>query len=159
MRTTEYPAYSIRELISSQKTVWLDDFALCVYPLGLYGVEPRTLLGQQASNDPHPFLLALFERSVVRADPASDFPGDVPAGVVPDENHNLLTCRLEFLQAPLKELGRYGAHGPSVNEAQPRIADLWQVESVAGDGFGLGVVFGDRLLDEAKGLSFLAPSA
>src|SRR3712207_9211820 len=58
-----------------------------------------------------------------------------------------------------RSLGRYGTDGPSVNEAQPRIADLRQVESVAGDGFRLVVVFGHRLLNEAKGLALLGEAA
>jgi hypothetical protein len=49
MRITNYPAYPIRELMSSQKTVWLDNFALAVFPLGLDGVKPRTLLVQKAT--------------------------------------------------------------------------------------------------------------
>src|SRR5687767_4160847 len=132
MRRTEYPAYSIGELISTQESGGLDDFALCVYPLGLYGVQPRTLLGQQTTHDPHP-TSALLDFSVVSPEPAPDLPGDMPAGVVPDEDHDLLCRRFELLQAPRKELGRYGAHGPSVNEAQPRITEFGHIEPVTRD--------------------------
>src|SRR5829696_633836 len=106
-----------------------------VHPLGLDGVEPRTLLRKKAAHDPHS-ASALLDFSVVSSQPAPDLPGDMPARVVPDEEQNLLADLFELLQAPLKELGRYGTDGPSVNEAQPRIADLRKVESVAGeDGF------------------------
>src|SRR3712207_7246072 len=47
MRTTKYPAYSVGELVSSQQSVGFDDLALGVYPLRLYGIEPRTLLGSR----------------------------------------------------------------------------------------------------------------
>src|SRR5215213_5038815 len=158
MRTTENPAYPIRKLVGSKQPVWLDDLALSVNPLRLYGVQPRTLLRKKATHDPHS-VSALLDSAVVSSEPAPDLPGDVPARVVPDEDHDLLADLFELLQAPLKELGRYGTDGPSVNEAQPRIADLRQVESVAGDGFRLGVVFGDRALNEAKGLALLGEAA
>src|SRR5215213_4463069 len=140
MRTIEYPAHPIRELISSQQPVGLHDLALSVYPLGLYGVQPRTLLGQKTPHDPHP-ASALLDSAVVSSEPAPDLPGDVPAGVVPDEDHDLLSSRFELLQAPLKKLGRYGTHGPPIYESQPCLVEFGQVESVAGDGFRLGVVF------------------
>src|SRR5215213_11813668 len=152
MRRTENPAYPIRKLVGSKQPVWLNHFALAVYPLRLYGVQPRTPLRKKATHDPHS-ASALLDSAVVSSEPAPDLPGDMPARVVPDEEQNLLADLFELLQAPLKELGRYGTDGPSVNEAQPRIADLWQVESVAGDGFRLGIVLGNRLLDEAQRLS------
>src|SRR5829696_3851906 len=137
MRTTEDPTDPIRKLVGSKQPVWLEDLALAVYPLRLDGVEPRTLLRKKAAHDPHSsFAAALLDFSVVSSQPAPDLPGDMPARVVPDEEQNLLADLFELLQAPLKELGRYGTDGPSVNEAQPRIADLRKVESVAGeDGF------------------------
>src|SRR5215208_5455169 len=137
MRTTKDPTDPIRKLISSQKILRFHDLALAMNPFGLDGVEPRTLLRQQAAHDPHS-ASALLEFSVVSSQPAPDLPGDMPTSVVPDEEQNLLADLFELLQAPLKELGRYGTDGPSVNEAQPRIADLRKrkVESVAGeDGF------------------------
>src|SRR5215207_9200710 len=160
MRTTKDPTDPIRKLISSQKIVRFHDLALAMNPFGLYSVEPRTLLRKKATHDPHSsFAAALLDFSVVSSEPAPDLPGDMPARVVPDEEQNLLADLFELLQAPLKELGRYGTDGPSVNEAQPRIADLRKVESVAGDGFRLGVDFGHRLLNEAKGLALLGEAA
>src|SRR5215211_4916642 len=146
MRTTKYPAYPIRKLVGSQQPVGLHDLALCVYPLWLDGVQPRTLLGQKTTHDPHP-ASAVLDFSVVSSEPAPDLPGDVPASVVPDEEHNLLSNRFEPLAAPLKKLSRYTAHGPAVDESQPRLMEFWQIESVAGDGLRLGIVFGDRLLE------------
>src|SRR5215207_2340868 len=160
VRKIEDPAYPMRELISSQQPVGLHDLALAVYPLRLYGVQPRTLLGQKATHDPHPsFAAALLDFSVVSSEPAPHLPGDVPGSVIPDEEQNLLAKSFELLAAPLKKLGRYSAHGPPIHESQPRLIEFGQIESVAGYGLRFGVVFGDRLLNEAKGLSFLAPTA
>jgi hypothetical protein len=47
-------------------------------------------------------------------------------------------------------LGRYGTHGPTVHEPDPRLVELWHIEPVTGDGFGVGIVFSDRLLDERR---------
>jgi hypothetical protein len=46
--------------------------------------------------------------AVVSSEPAPDLFGDVPRSVVPDEDHNFLSRRLELLQAPRKELRCYG---------------------------------------------------
>src|SRR5215207_8576061 len=156
MRTTEDPTDPIRKLISSKQSVGFDDLALSVYPLRLYDVEPWTLLRKKATYDPHA-PAALLDAAVVGTEPASDLPGDVPASVVPDEQQNLLSSLLEYLQAPFKESGRYGTHGPAVHEPYPRFADLRKVESVAGDGFRLRVVFGERPPDEAERLAICAP--
>src|SRR5215218_1429968 len=85
MRRTENPAYPIRKLVGSKQPVWLDDLALAVYPLRLYGVQPRTPLRKKATHDPHPsFAAALLDPAVVSSEPAPDLPGDMPARVVPD---------------------------------------------------------------------------
>src|SRR5215207_2155898 len=157
MRATEDPTDPIRKLISSQKTVRFHDLALSVYPFGLYGVQPRALFRQKTAYDPHSFT-TLLDLAVMPSEPASDFSGDVPGSVVPDEEQNLPASRFELLATPLKELGGYGTHRPAIHESQPRVADLGQVESVAGDSLRLGIVFGDRPLNEAKGLVLLAPS-
>src|SRR4051812_1887126 len=158
MSTAENPTYSIGELISAQQTVRLHHLSLAVDPLRLYGVQPRALLRQQAAYDPDP-AATLFDLAVMQAEPAPDLAAYVPTGVVPDEKQDLLADRFELLAAPPEELGRYGTDGPSVHEAQPRVADLWQVESVAGDSLGVEIVFGERLLDEAHRPSFFGPTA
>src|SRR5215207_5340740 len=158
MWTTENPAYPICKLVSTKQTIGFDHLLLAVNPLRLYSVQPRALLWQKTTYDPHSFT-ALFDTAVMPSEPAPDLPGDVPGSVVPDEQQNLLADPFELLQAPLKELGRYGTEGSSVHEPQPRLIELGQVESIAGDGFGLGVVLGDRPLNEAKWLALLSPTA
>src|SRR5215218_6677727 len=79
MRTTEDPTDPIRKLISAQKSVRFHHLALAVNPLRLYGVEPRTLLRQQAAHDPYSIAAALFDFSVMLPEPAPDLPGDMPA--------------------------------------------------------------------------------
>src|SRR5215210_5569664 len=116
MRTIEDPAHPIRELVSSQRiAVGLDHLSLAVYPLRLDGVQPRALLGKEATYEPHS-LAAFLDPAVVSSEPASDLFGDVPACVVPDQEQELLAHSFEPFSAPRKESGCYGAHGPTLHE-------------------------------------------
>src|SRR3712207_567187 len=157
MQTTKDPANPLCEFISSQKTIGLDHFPLAVNPFRLYRVQPRTLLGQQAADNPHS-ISALFDLAVVPAKPTPHLTAYVPARVVPDQKQSLLAKSFELFATPLKESGRYSTDGPAIHEAQPRaLIKLRQVESVAGDGFRIRVVFSDRLLDEDRRLSLFGP--
>src|ERR671913_1263361 len=156
VRTVESRADSLGQLVGAQQTVGLYNLALAMNPLGLHRVEPRALLGQQTTDDPHPFLLALFEGSVVRSDPPSDLAAYVPAGVVPDQYPHLLTELFELLAAPLKELGRYGAHRATVHKPKPTPFEFGQIQSVARDGLRVGAVLFKRLLDQTQRLAFFA---
>ena len=69
MRTIEEPANPIGELLSSQQSGGFDYFALAVNPLGLYGVQPRTVLGKKVTDDPHS-TAALLDPAVVGTEPA-----------------------------------------------------------------------------------------
>jgi hypothetical protein len=133
MRTTKHPAHPICKLVCSKQPLWLDDLALGVDPLGLYGVKPRTLLGQKAAHDPHS-ISALFDLTVMFPEPSPHLLGDVPGSVVPDENQSFLANLFELLQAPRKELGRYGTEGSAIYESQPRLLKTRQVEPVTADG-------------------------
>ena len=157
VRTIEDSTDSVGEVVGSEQPVGLNHLAFTVYPLGLYGVQPRTLLRKKATDDPHAFA-AFFNFSVVFAEPPPHLFGNVPACVVPDEQQNLLADRFELFTAPLKKLSRYGTYGSSVHKPQPRLVEFWQIESLAGDGLWLGVVFGNRSLEEALGLAFLGPA-
>src|ERR671933_622047 len=82
----------------------------------------------------------------------------MPAGVVPDEEQDLLTDRFELLTTPSEKPSRYPAEGPTIHEPEPRVVELRQIEPVTGDSLRVGVVLGHRLLDEAHRLSHLGPA-
>src|SRR5918992_3684535 len=141
----------ICQLVSAQQTVGFDHPTLAVNPLGLYGVKPWALFGQQAADDPHPgFATALFDLPVMSGHPLSNLFGDVPGSVVPNQHPNLLARRLELLAAPPKEARGYRAHGTTVHETHPHLLELRHIKPVAGDGLRIGVVLGDRLFNEAQ---------
>src|SRR5215208_175755 len=158
MWTAEYPADPVSEFVGAQRTLRLYHLTFAMDPLGLYGVKPRALLGQKAAYDPHS-ISTLFDLEVMFSEPPPELFRDVPAGVVPDENHNLLSNRFELLTTPPEKLSRYRANGPTIHETQPRLIELRQVESVAGDRFRIGIVFSDRFLKEAQRLSHFGPAA
>jgi hypothetical protein len=66
MRATKDPTDPVGEFIRSQQTVGLYNLSLAMNPFGLYGVRLRTLLGKQATHDPHS-APALLNFSVVPA--------------------------------------------------------------------------------------------
>src|SRR5688572_24554394 len=96
-------------LVGTEQTRGLYHLALAVNPFGFDRVEPRALLGQQTSDDPHS-TTTLFYFSVVRTDPAPDLTAYVPAGVVPDQNQHLLAELFELLRAPLQKARGYPAY-------------------------------------------------
>src|SRR5215216_7952956 len=138
MRTSEDPADSVGELISSKQSLGLCNLAFAVDPLGLYGVEPRALGGQQARYYPN-LMAAGFDFSVVRCDPVSHLSAFVPACVVPDQQQGLLAPRLEPSATPFEEPRGYGAHRATVHEPEPRLFEFRQVEAVAGERLRLGI--------------------
>src|SRR5215207_3679733 len=159
VRTSECRADSLGQLVGSKQPLRLYNLALAVDPLGLYRIEPRALFWQQAAYDPHSsFAAAPFNLSVVRGDPLSNLFGDVPACVVPDQHPYPLACCFELLGAPRKETSSYPAHRVTIDKAHQHLLKLGHIKPVAGDGFGIRVVFGDRLLEEAQRFSLLAPA-
>src|SRR5687767_9402511 len=139
MRTVKDPADPLGQLVSREQAVGLYNLALAMDPLGLYRVEPRALLRQEAAYDPHP-RATFFDPPVVRGNPVgAHLFGGMPASVVPDQNpHPLLACSFELLAAPCKEAGGYPTHRTPVYEAQPHLLKLRHVEPVAGDGLRIG---------------------
>lgn len=156
-------ADAIRQFVSREETGRFDHPTLPVDPLGLDRIEPGALGRQWAGNDANS-LAAQFDLSIVGADPRPDFPTEMPGGVVPHQQPRFLALRREFLGAPGQELGRDIADGAPRDEAQPDlvvgpggVVGSAQQQAVTGQGLGIRIIFGDRLLDEPQGLLHLAP--
>src|SRR3712207_5398839 len=157
VRALESCADSLGQLVSREQPVGLYHLALAMDPLGLHRIEPRALFGQQAAYDPHS-RASLFDLTVVSSNPPSHLAAYVPAGVVPDQHPNSLADRFELLRTPRKEAGSYLAHRATIHKAQPHLIELRHIKPVAGDGFGIRVVFSNRLLHQAQRLPLLAPA-
>src|SRR5215207_5574000 len=156
VRTIEGSTHSSGQLVSCEQSIGLYNLALAMNPLGLHRIEPRALYGQQTSDDPHPFLLALFQSPIVRSDPPSDLPAYVPACVVPDQHPHSLAQSLKLLAAPRKKARGYTAHRSTVHKPKPTMFELGHVQPVARDGLRVGIIFFDRLLYKTQRLASFA---
>src|SRR5215213_5611199 len=155
--TTEGRANPIGKLVSPEQPLGLDYLAFAVDPLGLYGVEPRTLGGQQDRHYPYP-TAAGFDTAVVSGDPLSHPMALVPTSVVPDEKQSFLAPPVELLATPPEEPCGHVANRPAVHEPQPGLFELRQVQPVAGEGLRLGIVLRGFFLEEAhRGLRDIGP--
>src|SRR5579883_2336411 len=159
-RTTKDGMHAVRHLVSGQEAVSLRHLALAVDPGGLDRIEPGALDRQGAGEDAHAHA-ARFDLAIVSAQPGAHLGAAMPGGVVPDQEQGLFAQRLEFLSAPLQELDGQGADGATHDAAQPGLLlalagrrPRAYDDAVAGQGFGIGVVCGDRLLDQAPGPVF-----
>src|SRR5215211_574678 len=123
MNTAEGPTDPVGELVSAEQSLGLDYLPLAMNPLGLYGVESRTLGGQQTRHYPHP-AAAAFDLVVVGGDPASHLMALMPACVVPNKEQGLLAPLLELLGTPPKKLRGYSAHRTAIDEPQPGFSHL-----------------------------------
>src|SRR4051812_31518528 len=123
VHTPECCADPVCQLVGTEHSLRLNHLALAMDPLGLYGVEPRALFGQQTAYDPHT-RATLFDLTVVSSDPPSHLAAYVPASVVPDQHPYSLAGRLELLRAPRKEASSYPAHGAAIHKAQPHLLEL-----------------------------------
>src|SRR3712207_9578113 len=92
VRTLQCRADPLGQLVGTEHTRGLDHLALAVNPFGLDRAEPRALLGQQTSDDPHS-MTTLFDSSVVRTDPAPELTAYVPVGVRSEERRVGKECR------------------------------------------------------------------
>src|SRR5829696_3079377 len=102
-------------------------------------------------------MAACFDTAVVGGDPVTHLSALVPACVVPDQEQGLLASRLEPMAAPLKKLRGYGAHGAAVDEPYPSLCKFRQVQPVAGEGFGVGIVLSGLFLEEVHRVARLGP--
>src|SRR3712207_5354658 len=156
VRTSESCTDSLSQLAGAEQTVGLDHLALAVNPFGLDRVEPWALLGQQTTDDPHPFLLALFESPVAATDPAPDLPACVPTGIVPDQHQHLYAELFELLTAPPQKVRGYGAHRTTVHKPKPTtLFKFGHIQPVAGNGLRVGIVFFKGLLYKTQRFALL----
>ena len=69
--TAENLADSTCKLVSREQPIGLGHLSLAVNPLGLYGVEPRALLGQEAHYDPYSSTIVVLDLLVMSCNPTT----------------------------------------------------------------------------------------
>ena len=140
-------AHTVRHLPGAEQARGFDNGTLGMDPLGLDRVEPGTLDRQRAGQDAHALAL-LLDLPMGRPDPGAYGLTHVPGRIVPDQRPHGNAQRLPLGAAPVQELGRERADRAADDEAQPDLLCLLgapQHEAIAGQGFGVGIAFGDRL--------------
>src|SRR5215203_1248443 len=155
--TAENLADSTCKLVSREQPIGLGHLSLAVNPLGLYGVEPRALLGQEAHYDPYSSMVVVLDLLVMSCNPTTHELALVPGSIVPDKKQRLLAHSSEFLAAPREIPRGYGAHRTAVDEPQPGSAQLRHIEPVARESLRVGVVLSRLLLKKPHLLSRLNP--
>ena len=154
MRTAMIGAHAVGHLLSAEQAGRLDDGALAMHPLGLNRVEPGTLDRQVADQDAHALALLLDLRLCARIQARTA----------------LLTCQEALSQISAQtgtpsaaSLGQHQSRNwmvialtgrPATKRSQTASAcpARRSKQAVAGQGFGIGIVFGDRLFDQAQRL-------
>jgi hypothetical protein len=142
------------EFGGSEQSISLDDILFAMHPFRLNRIEPWAFGWQQAREnaDAPPTVLDLL---VVRTKPGTDQLAAVPGGVVPDEHENPLAHLCELLAAPVQELRGHRAHWSVLDKAEPHLLSSrggGDVEAITGQGFGIGIIRGDRLFDQPQRL-------
>src|SRR5450759_1047375 len=160
---TEMGTDSISQLLGSEKPGGLHHLALAVGPPRLDWIQPGALDRQVTRDDPNPFAF-LLHLAVVASNPAAHFLADMPRSVVPRHQERLLAKPGQPIYGPFQEPYRHRADRPTVDESQPdhlfdRPVGVYQSdqEAIGREGFRVGIVFGDRLLDQAQRLLRLGP--
>src|SRR5919198_3090416 len=113
-------ADAVLQFLGGEQPRWLRHPLLASQPLGLDWVEPRTLGGQVAGDQPHA-LAGLLDLPVVLAHPRAHDLAVVPGGVVPDQQHGARAALLGTRRTPAQEVDGDRADGAALDEAQPEI--------------------------------------
>ena len=98
-------ANTLLQFISAEQSRRLRHPLLARQPLGLNGLEPRTLRRQGAGAEANA-LAGLLDLAVVLAHPRAHDLAVRPGGVVPDQEHGPLATRLGLLGTPAQEVPR-----------------------------------------------------
>ena len=132
-------------------------------PARFDGVEPWAFGGQGAEQNPYPFPCSL-DLTVMFLDPLLDFPAKVPGGIVPQQEQRLLAQGLQLATDPRQESGGHPTDRAALHKAQPDLLLGWggrgmpaYQQSIAGQGLGVWVIFGNRLLHQTPGTTRIRP--
>ncbi len=130
-----------------------------MHPFGFNRIEPGALGGQQARENADA-LATVLDLLVMGMKPGTDQLTAVPGGIVPDEHEHPLARLGKVLAAPVQELRGHCAHRSVLHKAQPHLLRRrcgGEVEAITGQGFGIGIIRGDRLFDQPQRLIGGAP--
>src|SRR5262245_12948647 len=114
---------ALHHLLRTEQSVWFNDGAFPMYPLGLNGIQPRTFTRQPASYEAYP-LSRLLDCTIVVPQPRPDLVADVPRRVVPDQQHGSEPLRCQARAAPGQKRRRLAAHWTALHKTQQQVFRL-----------------------------------
>ena len=140
----------VLQFVGREFTGRFHDGPFPMQPAGLNGIEPGTLGGQGADEEPE--APRAFRVAIVRPNPGPDGRAGMPRGVVPDQYPGRLAFCVQAGTGPGQELRREGRDGAVLDKAQPAPLRIGPHHAVAGHRFGLRVLRGGGPFEQAQGL-------
>jgi hypothetical protein len=157
-------ANTFGQLLCREQAIRLHNSLFRMDPPRLNRIEPRTLLGEQERQDTHAFP-GLFDLLIVLANPAPHHFADMPGSIIPDQKPVAFSLGCQAFTRVVQEPDRDRAHGSSCDKAQPDKRAVWVLwrpflpqDTIAGQGFGIGVALVPGLLHQVHGLPLGLPS-
>ena len=163
MLTAKGRADAIRQLIGREHSIGFNHPPFAMRPFGLNGVEPGALDWQTTGQDAHAMAIVLH-LAIVFSNPGAHLIANVPGSIIPDQSQDTFIHRFQLGTTPFKKLDRDIADRTSIHETHQdflvRLSVFLfppQQQPITGQGFGVRVVFGFRLFNQAQWLVRVAP--
>jgi len=138
-----------RDQVSCSKlALGLHNRPLPVHPMRLNAIQPWAFGRQLAEEDAHSFLSFCF--SVVCPNPALDRLGEVPRGIIPDNQQSFLPFFCQLPQPPVEKLGCKTRGGPTANKPQPNLFAISSQQPITANCLGVWISLISRLLSEPQ---------
>jgi hypothetical protein len=138
-----------RNQLSCRKLAFgLHNRPLPVNPMRLNAIQPWAFGRQLADEDAYSLLSFCF--SVVCPNPALYRLGEVPRGIIPDNQQSFLPFFCQLPQHPVEKLGRKTRYGPPTNKPQPNLSAISSQQPITAHGLGVWIRLLSSLLYEPQ---------
>jgi hypothetical protein len=136
------------QFFCSKLAFGLHNCPLSVNPMRLNAIQPWTFGRQLAYEYSHSVLS--FGFSVVCPHPTPYRLGEVPRGIIPDNQQSFLPFFCQLPQHPVKKLCRKTRYGPTTNKPQPNLFAISSQQPIAAHGLGVWIRLISSLLYEPQ---------
>jgi hypothetical protein len=153
VRTAIVRTHAGSQFLCGQQAICGHHRAFPLDPRGRDRSQPWTFAGEPTRHHPDPTTW-LFTVTIMRSEPQTNGLTRVPGGMVPDEQQGTLAQGHRFVTAPRQQLGCERTAGLPRGKAEPELlggeGGCTQHKPITGHGFGIGVLWGQRLLDKPQ---------
>jgi hypothetical protein len=156
--------HAFSQLLGREQAIRFNHHLLRMDPLGLDGVKPGTLGGQEERQDANAFP-RLFDLLVVRPNPVPNHFAHMEGGRYPRSRASgVCRWRSQTLTTRLQKLNADCTHRTPSDKAQPDLRTVgivrWSLlpqDAIAGQGLGVRIVLLPGLLHQTHGMSLVLP--